>query len=612
MQHALQLVAIGVTIGTVAATGLAQNALDRNLQVGSGGVNQSAAPVDYTTRNLVVTGNVAGGREFRGAIDYNAPGAFGDQLGSDDLFRFRARSMSLTPLSRQGRAFTNLAPRPIFTDSHGLSAGDVYKQRATQLPTVQARPTALANYRRTVGSLATTALAGAGEPRGPFTMIRTKRGDLVRLEASELRGVRAIPLLPEAPTLIPADDEAISAAAAQRRDVAGSEADQDDKGDADLLDESGAPMRIDESPMWNPSIEIGHQLMALVQPQVVAAKVDQMEQRIVLIEHVILDPRKTQDVEPGEDVYLDMLRQIEAQARGEPAADQADAGDEQKDQQPQDDEGSQTGSESPEEQTLELPSYEKLVAAQEARIRAIREMYALPPALADDADQPQADADELPLPSQLGRLIRKLDHDLPALSSMAGKSDTRVNVLFRDAETYIAEGKYFKAEHAYKKILMFQVNHPLGSAGVIHAQLGVGMIRSAAMSLRQHFRRHPEMMATRYRPELLPEASRLRTITRRIERFVESNDRSGPALLLAYLGYQADSPKLVRYGLDLAQSREPNDPLLPLLRRIWLVDSKNQAAIADFRAQEPAAAAPAPLSVDAPVDEDTTPPQTTK
>ena len=43
-----------------------------------------------------------------------------------------------------------------------------------------------------------------------------------------------------------------------------------------------------------------------------------------------------------------------------------------------------------------------------------------------------------------------------------------------------------------------------------------------------------------------------------------------PGIMMAYLGYQINSRQLVRYGLALAQTSDARDPLLPLLRQIWL------------------------------------------
>jgi hypothetical protein len=57
----------------------------------SGGLRRSPNPVD-SSGNLIVTGNVGGGRHFRGVVPYNAVSDFGGTLGSTSLDSFLRRS----------------------------------------------------------------------------------------------------------------------------------------------------------------------------------------------------------------------------------------------------------------------------------------------------------------------------------------------------------------------------------------------------------------------------------------------------------------------------------------------------------------------------------------
>jgi hypothetical protein len=67
--------------------------LDASTRVGSFGDNGQAAKVDYYSRNLIVTGDVGGGREFRGSVGYREQSEFTGNTGADDLRRceFSAR-----------------------------------------------------------------------------------------------------------------------------------------------------------------------------------------------------------------------------------------------------------------------------------------------------------------------------------------------------------------------------------------------------------------------------------------------------------------------------------------------------------------------------------------
>ena len=175
-------------------------------------------------------------------------------------------------------------------------------------------------------------------------------------------------------------------------------------------------------------------------------------------------------------------------------------------------------------------------------------------------------------------MIKTLDYELPSLETLAGQQKTRINRLMREAETHLINGRHFDAEENYQLVLIGMPRHPMARVGVIHAQLGAGMIRSAAVNLRVLFEQHPEMIATRYKENLLPRPERLQWVRREIEKVVRRSRQAETALLLAYLGYQTRQDDLAAYGLDLAQTRSPLDPLNILLRRIWLDQKRERPA----------------------------------
>src|SRR3954447_23422020 len=61
------------------------NALDANRRLGSNGTNDEAGDRggSRVTGNQIVTGNVTGGREFRGPVGYRDPSEFRGPLGTD-------------------------------------------------------------------------------------------------------------------------------------------------------------------------------------------------------------------------------------------------------------------------------------------------------------------------------------------------------------------------------------------------------------------------------------------------------------------------------------------------------------------------------------------------
>jgi hypothetical protein len=176
---------------------------------------------------------------------------------------------------------------------------------------------------------------------------------------------------------------------------------------------------------------------------------------------------------------------------------------------------------------------------------------------------------------------------------MAGTRSDRINGLLRAAETDMQAGKYFDAEGKYRLVLEFVSDQPLAAIGQVNAQLGAGMARSACMNLRALFEQHPEIIAAQYGSRLLPRADRLESLRLELEDMIRTTGRVEPALMLAYLGYQTRSPELVRYGLDLAQARSPNDPLIRLVRSLWLTPTRTPPAAHPANAQPKPAPPPA-------------------
>ena len=172
--------------------------------------------------------------------------------------------------------------------------------------------------------------------------------------------------------------------------------------------------------------------------------------------------------------------------------------------------------------------------------------------------------------ASLDALMSDLTYNI-RLDTMVAQRETRRDELFAQAETQMAAGKFLNAERTYRQLRFEDPDNPLGEIGLVHAQLGAGMIRSAAFNLRSLFEEHPELIATRYGPDLLPPADRLEWLQKELQRLIdEEADSAEPGLMLAYLGHQVESRQLVRYGLAIAEEAAARDRLLPVLRRIWL------------------------------------------
>lgn len=573
-----------LAIGLATNTARSQRALDHNLQIGSGGVNSGTADSrirDYREQSNLVSGVVGGGRQFRSELsdlrdhgqtidefgnivndmgqggqfrqwrsgDLVAPGAFRDALGTDELFRFRARSQSVGYVNTfQG---TDLGLQPIYSGSRPISVADVRDA-------VNARRDGESNrfwiHRRDAAAgdanipffVPATMLAQSGREGGDMGEMRLESGQFVELDATELRGLRMLPTNKNEAT---PDDRDASLAV-------------DDETNADPADTAGDTMS--PSNLKSPSLEIGTLIVATTDSRRAKASEDPeqyyqlIDQHAITIEQSIFGPDVAADQNADTGFYESLLQRIEAHHENVEAETSAPAGED----------GELDGdAEATLEHRIQLmlqnPTALQMQTAEDDRRAAMKTALALPEEGVDDQDNTDLDG-------SLDELVNRLNAELPLVPTMSGEVDERINDLFLEAEAHMTEGRFFHAEQAYRQVLEYRPEHKLAGVGLLHAQLGAGMIRSAAFNVRKLFNQHPQLITVRYEARLLPDQDRLVWARNTIEKMLDSANLSEPAIVLAYLGYQTDNPMLVRYGLDVAQSRAPADPLLPLLRRIWI------------------------------------------
>lgn len=168
----------------------------------------------------------------------------------------------------------------------------------------------------------------------------------------------------------------------------------------------------------------------------------------------------------------------------------------------------------------------------------------------------------------------------------------------------LGEGRYFDAEERFARANSMRRGDTTSAVGMLHAQLGAGMVLSGGKSLRTLITEHPEITAMRYAENLRPSAARTVEL---IERFRENIAAKGrlrreSALLLAYLGYQVGDKALTAEGLDgLAKAdadEQATDPaaasdarLIALLTGVWMAENA-PAATPDAKPEDKPAPGP--------------------
>jgi hypothetical protein len=551
--------------------------LDNSLQVGTGGINAPGARNSYGQYSqAIVTGNVGGLARFRGDVGYRAPGDFSGSTGTDQLYNFRAQSY---------------LPSPSQPLSKGIGSNPLYRPGGMQTFTPYSPPSGTGGAIFLPGSQAVSSgqLTGQYTPYGDSHMVIQPGGSrygvegfssvrkldrdieaysyqsqafgvqpmpdgrLLDVSASPLTGVTtgATSRLAGAPAI------PMPAGTARTPEQAAAGAPPTMPGDSarGTMEQAGAA---DEAArlanmFTAPASSFGERLGSLVSE-------DQSEQaRVRASAATMFDQELTQrlgsyEAEPGEDVYMDLLRRIEKQ-REEKAAQAPGAVPPDQLVEPQT------------EEAKPAPSFEdRLEQTTQAyrQSRQVQEEYrrAQDPEAGEEAEQPQGEG--------VDRVIGKLDYELPRLSTLAGSSENAFNRTLARAEKQMAEGNYFDAEQSYVAALKLRPGHPLALVGRTHAQFSAGMFVSAGRNLRGLLDRHPELIATRYDQPLLPNEQRLAALNERLRKLIGRNDRVELPMLLAYLGYQQGEQRTVREAVQLLEERAEQDQLLPLLKRLWL------------------------------------------
>jgi hypothetical protein len=560
------------------------NVLDANPSRIDGRINAPSAVPDYRARNLLVTGDVAGGRGFRDTVGYSAAGDFLGELGSDDLFQFRAGAAYSSP-----RAVASIGDQFRYGQSLGIAEyrRDSFAPRSGYGTQQQPLPYDMTdiglNDRIRMDQMARSAsisesLRFEGRVR-PVGSVVDEDGRSYVIDASPLTGLSRTPTAERyyMQELSPLDRlrlredvmqgrvdsfgmplawrfEEFAAADARPRDGERSRRDMDrefaDRRD-DLLSDESVDNRI---AFDQPGME-GDARDQRMQPSRVGSGERDVRHQMILERiarryadvhdaDVRIDPQVLRSLDESFDDLRARLRRTRTDDRTE--IDPTMPGWESPDE-PEDREGEQV------QRPIDTQVFD--VDGQEA-FQGFRP--------GEDGEEAEEEAFD---PAQLAPALR---HGL-RIEELTGTQLTRFNELVAMGEQSLRDGEFFVAEQRFIRALRFNPGQPMATAGMAHAQLGAGLHLASALTLKRLFITNPEMIDTRFDDALLPSLARLTQAIENIqERLDEPRDRDLLGFLLAYVGHQLDDQQLVQQGLDVYEQELSDDPLLALLKGIWL------------------------------------------
>jgi len=574
-------------------------ALDRNLGVGTGRVNQAAPQQDYRARNLVVTGDVAGGRGFRGSVGYRAEDDFAAPTSQAATIQFRRDSAYSSPLALN----TSIA-----NDRFALATGIGSQQYMSDYAYTRMSAMGLTGATLPGRGLETSALSAARARLDLMTVLSTNAASLAAATAaSSVRSVR-VPQLGAAQImvgpfngviLVPEGDPVdafqggVYGGALMRDDVRSGRLTRADYARA-ATDFAGLASDVDRQRQEVQLLEDARAASAGMarmggvgsssgRPMGADSRVDapsatDLLRRPSVYDDVLASVRQRYDlIRPsvGAAVPSTVAEQGGGQVPAAPSGAEGTAG-----QVP----GGAARA------TALTPERQSISQA----VRSLRERFmSLPGVTRADASGRQAGDSTLPgqsgtqpsdevtqgtgaaptvtlKPLTLDETLLILRHGTKLERLDSGSKDA-MDRLLRLGSDFMGTRRYFRAEDAFRTASIIAPSSPLPLLGLASAQVGCGVQLAAAITLRRLLTDFPEMIDVRLAANLQCDPQRMRDVAQQCVRFGrDSANASDFGLVAAWSGHQLGDRALVESGLSLMEGASTKDPFVETLRAVWL------------------------------------------
>jgi hypothetical protein len=511
---------------------LAQGALDAGLQVGTK-TNAAAKQEDFRSRNLVVTGDVAAGRGFRGSVGYTAEGDFRGATGGDANVDFRRNSALSNPALATG----------------SVGAGASFSIGRDSVSSLE--------YRRDfVGPSGTGAAASVSS-----TETSRQRLDRLstRLSSSELRGI---------------EGESTPMARYQGRE-------ESDQGVLSVSEVRGVKRERDRDNLTTERLSLYEAARLREDLRNGLLRLDAVRARST-------NPFVTQA--PTDAVTTSSVREIQKPSRTDASSRPADTSGTQYDRIIREiEENWRRRADRPEQSEAEVAAEsQRAMSVAYERLRkelGVEERSVTEP-VPTDKDVLQIKVDSGAKPSQVEISGAKLSLDDYALilkhgerlDSFGDGGNDRINELLLQGQRAMHAGNSFTAEKRFEVALLMRPHDPRVIAGLLHCQIAANLAGSASITLRSLLAKHPEMMDVKYGEQAMPPRDRIdRAMVTVKDRLAGGQRPVDDGLLLAYLGHLIDDKDAIRTGLAAVKGSPENDTLRQLLERLWLAPDAKPA-----------------------------------
>ena len=540
--------------------------LERDLRVGgTGNYRDNSFANELAYRNAIVTGNVGGGKSFRGDAGYTAPDEFRSALASDDTFAFRRDSVSSGMFGRGLRGTESVQFQYSYTTGNNRIMRRLDGTLSSEPGSTDLREGTNRNASMNMGTIRSTSAYAAARALTPqMVSMRNTPIGTEQTSASNLIGVRTH-LLPQEPTTKTINPLSAPSAAGK------------------ATDNSASPERIDTSfkTAYN---EIAGRLDARPLPPRPTAKPDATNPDATSPDN--LKPTETNPATPGTPPGI-------PPGTGTPPGT------------PPKTPGGTATPDNGQPPSANIPEWririDELREGWQVNRRAAATDRAKPrtPTTTTGEGQPGERPAVKPteIDPEVAELIRSAGGIVSAYAVGPGTGEAFSEHL-RAGQALLAAGQYFDAEERFARALSYRPGEITAQAGRAHAQLGAGLMLSAAINLHTMLRENPEMIAVRYSGGTFPTKERLASVVTTLRGEVarmaalDLNPPQDAAFLIAYIGFQTDDRAMISEGLAglSAATNQADADLTAFLAEIWLAEGP----------LAPLPAAPAPETTPAP------------
>ena len=189
--------------------------------------------------------------------------------------------------------------------------------------------------------------------------------------------------------------------------------------------------------------------------------------------------------------------------------------------------------------------------------------------------QSEVDADGQEKTSPLDGLFEQADLSVRARAilgeheTFAGFSEDKFNQYIRAAEQYLKEGKYYRAADAYTLASIYKPDDPLAYAGKGHALFAAGEYMSSALFLSRALEIFPGYVHFKIDVvAMLGDQDKIETRLADVRQWVQMTDAAELRFLLAYVYYQMGRFEWAKRAVDAAYEKMPTPAVTTLKKAI--------------------------------------------